>query len=502
MTGGGTDTTSPYSTTYNWTASTTATGAQTVVATNGQALTSNATFTLVNDTTAPTGGALTANGTAASAGGTTSINTSGTISLVKIDYAETQSATAAGLQTSSLTRAFATFSNNACGTFGAPTAVTITGGNDAAGPFSVGCYQYVLTGKDNVDNTVTLTTTVKVYGAANKVVVTSSTANLTSGAARTLTAEVRDANDNLRTMDSSTVVTFAKTAGAGTVTGLGAATASSGVASLPVTAVLAGSITVTASAGGLTSGTTTFTIDPGAADHLTFTSSTANLASGSARTLTAEVRDAANNVRTSDNSTSVTFAKTAGVGTVTGLGAATAASGVASKAVTGSVVGSITITASATGLTSGTTTFTIVAGPADHLTFTSSTANLTSGAGRTLTAEVRDAANNVLTGDNSTSVTFAKTAGAGTLTGLGAATAASGVASKAVTAVLAGSITVTASATGLTSGTTTFTIDPGAADHLTFTSSTANLASALARTLTAEVETRRTTSSPATTPPR
>ncbi len=487
MTGGGTDTTSPYSTTYNWTASTNATGAQTVVATNGQALTSNATFTLVNDTTPPTGGALTANGTAASGGGTTSINTSGTISLVKTDYAETQSATASGLQASTLTRAFATFSNNACGTFGAPTAVTITGGNDAAGPFSVGCYQYVLTGKDNVDNTVTLTTTVKVYGAANKVVVTSSTGNLTSGTARTLTAEIRDANDNLRTMDSSTVVTFAKTAGTGTVTGLSTATASSGVASLSVTAVLAGSITITASAGALTSGTTTFTIVPGAADHLTVTSSTGNLASGAARTLTAEVRDANNNVLTTDNATSVTFAKTAGAGTVTGLGAATASSGVASKAVTGAVAGSITVTASAAGLTSGTTTFTIVPGAADHLTFTSSTANLTSGGARTLTAEVRDAANNVVTSDNSTSVTFAKTAGAGTLTGLGAATAASGVASKAVTAVLAGSITVTASAAGLTSGTTTFTIDPGAATHVTVTSSTANLASGSARTLTAEV---------------
>ncbi len=164
-----------------------------------------------------------------------------------------------------------------------------------------------------------------VTGAADHLTFTSSTANLASGGARTLTAEVRDAAGNLLTGDNTTSVTFAKTSGAGTVTGLGAATATAGVASKPVTAALAGSITITASAGVLTSGTTTFTIDPGAADHVTVTSATSNLASGSARTLTAEVRDAAGNVLTGDNATSVTFAKTSGTGTVTGLGAATAA---------------------------------------------------------------------------------------------------------------------------------------------------------------------------------
>ena len=50
-------------------------------------------------------------------------------------------------------------------------------------------------------------------------------------------------------------------------------------------------------------------------------------------------------------------------------------------------------------------------GAADHLTFTSSTADLASGGGRTLVAEVRDAAGNLLTGDNSTSVDFRLGAG-------------------------------------------------------------------------------------------
>lgn len=108
-------------------------------------------------------------------------------------------------------------------------------------------------------------------GLANKLVVTSPTTNLASGSQRTLTAEIRDANDNVVTTDNSTVVTFAKTDGSGTVTGTdpGSAAASSGIASLNVTGQTSGSVTITASSGVLTSGTTTFTVIPGAASAAT-----------------------------------------------------------------------------------------------------------------------------------------------------------------------------------------------------------------------------------------
>src|SRR5207253_1272549 len=191
------------------------------------------------------------------------------------------------------------------------------------------------------------------------------------------------------------------------------------VASKSVSGGLAGSITITASASSLTFGTTTFTIVAGAADHLAFTSSAADLASGTARTLRVEIRDAGGNLETSDNTTRVTFAETSGTGTVSGLGTATAAGGIASRTVTGAVAGSITITASAASLTAGSTTLSVVAGTADHLTFTGSTGDLASGNTRTLTVEIRDAGGNLVTSDNTTSVTFAKTSGLGTLTGLG-----------------------------------------------------------------------------------
>src|SRR5207247_7045079 len=134
--------------------------------------------------------------------------------------------------------------------------------------------------------------------------------------------ELRDAAGNLETGDNATVVAFAKTVGAGSVTGLGTSTASGGVASKAVSGLLAGSITVTASAGSLTDATT-FVVVPGARDHLTLTSSTADLAAGTTRTLTAQIRDAGGNLDNGDNSTRDTVAKGSGTGPRRGLRAAT-----------------------------------------------------------------------------------------------------------------------------------------------------------------------------------
>src|SRR5439155_2762462 len=125
-----------------------------------------------------------------------------------------------------------------------------------------------------------------------------------------------DANNNVVTSDNSTVVVFSQTAGAGSVTGLGNATASSGVASLTVTGQTAGSVTIQAAkqGGGLSTDSSTFSVTPGTATKLVFTSGTASVASGLTKTLTAAVEDANNNVVTSDNYTVVVFSQTAGAG--------------------------------------------------------------------------------------------------------------------------------------------------------------------------------------------
>src|SRR5204863_3048751 len=118
---------------------------------------------------------------------------------------------------------------------------------------------------------------------------------------------------------------------------------SGGVASLTVTGQTVGALTITASKTGLTSDTSSFSVTVGPADHLTYTSGNSSVASGSTKTLTAEIRDAAGNLETADNATVVDFAKTAGGGTATGLGTATASAGVATLSVSGQTVGALTV---------------------------------------------------------------------------------------------------------------------------------------------------------------
>lgn len=159
--GGGDDLASPHQATYTWSASS-AVGTQTVTATNGVANTATTAFTLVRDVTAPAGGALTVNTVAATSAGSSSWNKTGSFAIgTRTNYSEAQSGSAAGLKSSTLTRQQATFTNStgACGIYG--TATTITGNPDQSG-LAEACYLYTLSGIDNVGNTVSISTTVKV----------------------------------------------------------------------------------------------------------------------------------------------------------------------------------------------------------------------------------------------------------------------------------------------------------------------------------------------------
>ena len=199
---------------------------------------------------------------------------------------------------------------------------------------------------------------------------------------------------NTLTNDNTTSVTFAKSGGAGTVTGLGSDTATAGVASVTVTGALAGSIDIDATASAVTSNTLTFAVVPGAASQIVLSGSTTNLTSGATRVLTATIEDAAGNVRTSDTPV-VTFSKTGGAGTVTGLGADTAVAGVGLRdRHRGPRPAASTSMRRGASLTSNTLTFTIVPGAATQLVLSGATTNLTSGATRILTATLEDAAGN------------------------------------------------------------------------------------------------------------
>ena len=137
-------------------------GAKPVTARNQALLSSTATnFTLTSDAAAPTGGALTVNGTVAASGGGTgaTTTTAPSRSALRTDYTDAGS----GLATSTLTREQGTLNADACSAYGAPTTLV---GTPAQSGLATGCYRYVLTGTDNVGNTASITTIVKVDTSA------------------------------------------------------------------------------------------------------------------------------------------------------------------------------------------------------------------------------------------------------------------------------------------------------------------------------------------------
>ncbi len=448
----------------------------------GNPTASSITLTLRNDSVAPSGGLLRVNGVDATGGGSAS-DSGGSFAIdLRGDWAEAASGTASGLASSTLTRDSAPYANGSCGSYsGSPTILIGT----PAQALPTGCYRYVLTGLDNVGNSVALTTDVRVHGAPAQIELTGSTAGLPSGTSRLLTATIEDSAGNVAITDSSTVVTFAKQSGTGTVTGLGSATASAGVATTTVTGALAGALALEATSGALTADTLSFTVVHGAGAEIQLAESGSN-ASGNPHTLTATIRDAAGNTVTGDSATVVGFAKTSGLGSVSGLGSATASNGIATKAVTNVLAGSIDLEATAGGLTTGSTSYTIVHGTAAAVALSES-GSTTSGGSHTLTATIRDAAGNTVTSDSTTPVAFAKASGTGTVTGLGSVTVTAGIANKTVTNVTAGPIGLEAAASGLSTGSTGYTIVHGAAASLELTES-GSAASGATHTLTATLQ--------------
>ncbi len=270
--GGGDDTTSPYTTTYAWTGAVTATGTQTLTATNTTLLTATNTITITPDTTAPTTGALTVNGTAATAGGSTSVSGATTFTIgTRTDYTDPGS----GLTSSILTRKTATLTSSngiltgTCGSFG--TATTITG-NPGQTLTSPACYQFTLTGLDNVGNSAAITTTVQLdtsppsaptptlSAATGNTYITGTTAYINPQAGKTggftLTATTLDNDSGLTKLNFPTLTGFTSGGGDDTTSPYTTTYAWTGA----VTAT--GTQTLTATNTTLLTATNTITITP------------------------------------------------------------------------------------------------------------------------------------------------------------------------------------------------------------------------------------------------
>lgn len=152
------------SSTYSWTATASTPSVSTITGRDALANSVTRTVTFRADNTAPGSGALVVNGSTANTAGTaTSNNTSGTWNITTLtSYAEVQSTTQSGLASSTLLRESTSLVNGVCGTTWvspvtvvgpAPVVQTGTGGN---------CYRYRLTGTDNVGNSASRATVVRV----------------------------------------------------------------------------------------------------------------------------------------------------------------------------------------------------------------------------------------------------------------------------------------------------------------------------------------------------
>lgn len=143
------------STTYSWTTGAATPGTSAITASDAAGNTAATTLTFIRDTTAPVTGALNVNGTNGSAAGSTSFNRTGVFAITRTDYTDA----ASGIASSVLTVEQGTLAGNACSAYGAPTTLV---GAPAQSGLATGCYRYVLRGTDNVGNTASRTTTVKV----------------------------------------------------------------------------------------------------------------------------------------------------------------------------------------------------------------------------------------------------------------------------------------------------------------------------------------------------
>ena len=379
--------------------------------------------------------------------------------------------------------------------FGTATAITFTNGVAAVstGPNGAMTLYKAETITVSVTDTSISGTSASITisaAAANKLSFTQSPSNTVAGVAFASqpVVTVQDQYGNTVTTDTSSV-TIAVTGGTATLSGCAAnpKAASAGVATFGgCTITTAGTYTLTATDGSLTSAVSgSFTISAAAANKLSFTTQPGGGTSNTAWTTqpTVTVQDAYGNTVTSSNaSIIVAIGTNPGTGTLSGTMTVAAVNGVAtfSNLSIDHVATGYTLTAASSGLTGATSnSFTITAGAASRLSFTTQPGGGTSNTAWTTqpTVTVQDAYGNTVT-TATTQITLAITtpAGANLTCTANPQNAAAGIDVFAGCRIdKAGTYTLTATATGLASATSnSFTITAGAANKLAFTTQPTN----------------------------
>lgn len=267
-----------------------------------------------------------------------------------------------------------------------------------------------------------------------------SSATVSSGNAVTVTATLKDINNN--PVPSGIMVVFNKSGGTSTGTFSSVVNAGAGVYTTTYTGVVSGTAqTLSVTVDGVTlSPNVTVAVVPGTAHlancSLTVTSPT--VVSGNFVTVSATLKDINNN--TIDSGITVTFSKTGGTSTGTFNSVTNAGNGVYNVRYTGVAAGTaqtlaVLINGSDLGLSSSVSVLTGAPSPTtSSISIASST--VTSGQAVTVTATIKDDNNNPVTGG--VAITFSKTGGTSTGTFGSVTNAGNGVYTVDYTGVTAG----------------------------------------------------------------
>ncbi len=294
---------------------------------------------------------------------------------------------------------------------------------------------HTVTASDNSAFTGTSPNITVSAGVATHYVVTSSSANPVAGAGVTITAQLADGSNN-PVGTAGRTVTWSKTGTGGTFASATSLTNGSGVATVVfTTGTVAGTAyTATGTDNTALTGTSgTFTTVAGTATKYLVTSSSATPAAGSDVTITAQLSDANNNPVATAGKT-VTWSKSGTGGSFASATSLTDGNGVATVVFTvHTLAGTVhTVTGTDNTALAGTSAnITVQAGTATQLAFTTQPANTAAGATMaTVRVAVQDVFGNTVTTNNTTTVTLniGNNPSAGTLSGGGALTVASGVA--------------------------------------------------------------------------
>jgi hypothetical protein len=334
-----------------------------------------------------------------------------------------------------------------------PTTVAFTNGQNANVPITLTLAQTTtLSAADNANGYTSVASSSLVVnpGAVNGYAVNAGTSQ-SVGAAFNVTVTAEDANNNVVTNDNTDTVTLSGL-GAGTAT-VNPMVLTAGTATFSVTDNSVEAITITATDENSKSGNSSvIIISQVLPDHFAISAISSPQTAGIAITgVTITAQNASNQTATSFTGT-VTYGGTAGI---SGASAAFTAGVLSGVSVTPTIAGSnLTFTVNASGKT-GTATFNVNPGAINSYTVSAGTAQ-TVGIAFNVTVTAKDANQNIVTTDNSTSVT---------LSGMGSATATvnpktltAGVAVYSVTDTNAETITITAtdgnSKTGVSSSIT------------------------------------------------